>query len=249
MGISGISSTSSESAETSRIDLNSAAARDATFMCPVCAFVSDRRRAIQRHCIDVHHADWQGDGLPLRDIPLENSAAVTQTFAALGCSSSPLSWWTSAFGFADMANQTQINYQLSSFAVGHVQNSGQVQFGLTTDSTLTHAPLPCQLPVVQPEQYAMMAPDTELLSRQPEMITPFTQLFGLPPKQIPFRLPPPGKFSLRLPPPAKFLFQGLPPSSNPATGEVYGPRAETSLPPGEITLRGPPPEDAYVQLL
>jgi len=285
-------------AGTSEDDLNSAVAHDTTtFTCPICAFEGDCHSAIQQHCVVVHYAQWQGEGLPLRDIPLEELACWTDTVnsylensssvkpAASDCSSSTLSWWASADGSADIANQSPINHQLSSSAVEHVQNSGQVQLGFTTYDTLTperqgpvacspvqqtltyltaEAPLPFELPVVQPEQYVMMALSTELLPCLPETLP---GLLGLPSGELPFHGPPPGEFPLRLLPPKQFLSQDPPPdrlaSLDPTPGEFYGPRAETCSfrgpppqlfpvrgpPPGEIPLQGPPPEDLYVQLL
>ena len=279
--------------------LNSAPAHDATFMCPICGFVGHCYRTIQQHCFDVHHAEWQGEDLPLREISqaelpsstnteslyLENSGAITQTAAVSDCSSSTVSWLPSADGSAEMANQTLVKDPSSSSAVEHVQSSSrtQLEFATLGYDTLTPAELflppsvpvlpvaayltasqPCEMTVAQPEQHLLLAPGTELLPCQPEMVP--THL----PEQFPrFQGPPPGEFPIPGAPQEEFPFQGTPPEKFPFQGPALEEFQFRLPPPGKFLSRGPPaeefpfqgppsgkfpfpdqpPEDVYVQLL
>lgn len=42
------------------------------FMCLNCEFATNKMRVIRRHCISVHEAEWQRNGLPLRGITRED---------------------------------------------------------------------------------------------------------------------------------------------------------------------------------
>ena len=42
--------------------------------CPRCSYVGSSRRAMLRHCLGHHGAEWQGPGRPLRPIPPEHAA-------------------------------------------------------------------------------------------------------------------------------------------------------------------------------
>ena len=237
-------------------------------MCPICGFAGGCNSNIQQHCIDVHHAEWQGDGLPLRDISptelpyaqsshVENSAAVTRTVD----------------GSANIANQAPISHQSSFSAVEHVQNFSQIHSGYAIHhDTLTpaHVGLPAcvpmqqtaasvqqattylidsavppyLLPVAQPEQYLVLAPGTELIMSQPEVMpAPVPeQLTPFPASQpaLYMTMPPPCELQvtqpLMMPTPSceqSSPFQGLPIEQFPH-----------QVPPqGRFPFRGPAPKD------
>ena len=63
-------------AEESNVSKGSAAGK--SYACPNCDYVTKYYIAIQRHCIRLHTAKWQGDGQPLRVPSYDQIAAVLE---------------------------------------------------------------------------------------------------------------------------------------------------------------------------
>ena len=202
-------------------NVNSAPAQDETFMCPICAFVGHCYNTIQQHCIDVHHAAWQGEGLPLQDIPEMVSTYFPDQMTPFS-SAQPASY--------PVAQPEPYSCQ------------AKMPVPLLEQSTPFQGPppgFPFRGPA--PGECSLLGP---LPGRLPFYGWPPGRFSfrGPPPGECSILGPPPGPPPFQGWPPGRFPFPGAPPEEFPFCGPAPGRFLSSTLPgPGQFTRFPTPP--------